>query len=172
MVIHDADVWCDGLDRAVAAVADGAPWAIPHEHVHRLDQTSTAAVLAGAPLGGTLTEKPYRGWAGGGIVVLPRSTYDQVPIDPRFAGWGQEDDSWAIALTQLAGEPWRGDGDLWHLWHPPQPREGRIIGSAEGKALNRRYRAARYDPVRLARLIEEARSWPSSDATAPASPGS
>lgn len=106
------------------------------------------------------------------MTVLPRALYERVPLDPRFAGWGQEDGSWADALTALAGPPWRGDHPkqplhpMWHLWHPPQERTfpagrsaSRAIGSAEGLALRQRYRAAaRAGPGAMAALLAEARS--------------
>src|SRR5690606_37809457 len=84
-----------------------AGWAVPHRLVYRLSEAATSGVLAGlAPSPGMrLVQAPYVGYAGGGITVLPRSTYDQVPLDPRFRGWGQEDESWAHALTVLAGDP-------------------------------------------------------------------
>lgn len=146
VVVADADVWTSGLGDAVDRVACHlAPWAIPHHLVHRLDRSGTG-----------LDEPPYRGVAGGGIVVLPRSTARAVPLDPRFVGWGQEDVSWAVALHVLAGPAWRGTADLIHLWHPPQPRDTRKIGCRAGQVLHRRYLAARKDPERMRQLIAEA----------------
>lgn len=145
LVVADADVWCDGIGAAVDAVFRGAGWAVPHRLVYRLSEAATSGVLAGlAPSPGMrLVQAPYVGYAGGGITVLPRSTYDQVPLDPRFRGWGQEDESWAHALTVLAGDPWRGTTPLYHLWHPPQRRLSRRWGSAAGRALAARYGRAR-----------------------------
>jgi hypothetical protein len=155
----DCDVWTDGLDAAVDAVRDGAPWAIPHIFVHRLDEAGTAAVLEGAdwrrqPLA-CPEGRPYRGIAGGGVLVALRETLRAVPLDPRFVFWGQEDESHAMALSTLYGEPWRGSADLLHLWHPPQDRYTRRRGSTEGWALRGRYSAAREDPAAMAALIEE-----------------
>jgi hypothetical protein len=161
VVIADADVWCDDVDQAVGAVAGGAPWAVPHLNVYRLDAASTAAVLAGGPLGALaghrLAEKPYRGHVGGGIVVLRRSTYLDCPIDPRFVGWGQEDDAWALALTALHGRPARGRFPLWHLWHEPQDRMTRRTGSPDNRDLFLRYRSASHNPDSMRRLVEEAK---------------
>jgi hypothetical protein len=104
----------------------------------------------------TLEEKPYIGYAGGGIAAMPRATYADVPIDPRFEGWGQEDASWALALTRLVGRPWRGSAPLWHLWHPPQPRRERAIGSDANEELWLRYRRAKPADV-MRELVDEAR---------------
>lgn len=157
LVLADADVWCDGVLQAVAAVAEGARWAIPHHRVHRLTAESTRAVLGGEPLGGAhrLAQRAYPGFAGGGMTVLPRSTYDRVPLDARFTGWGQEDEAWALALYCLSGQPWRGTAPMWHLWHPPQPRLTRRWGSDESLTLWGRYHRARFDPHAMRALLAD-----------------
>lgn len=146
VVVHDADVWCDGLTAAVQAVKDGAAWAIPHRQVYRLHQSATRAVYETGDLPsdprGKLAETAYVGHPGGGIVVLRRDVIDRCPLDPRFVGWGQEDDSWARALEVLHGAPWRGRSPLWHLWHEPQPRMTRRFGSTASKELWDRYKSA------------------------------
>lgn len=159
LVIADADVWCDGTPVAVDAVRGGAPWAVPHTRVRRLTRPSTRWMLAGhePDPGYDVEERPYRGIMGGGLTVLPREIYQQVPLDRRFTGWGQEDISWGIALGTLAGSRWRGTSDLVHLWHPPQERLSRRVGSEEGLALHRRYQLAQDDPAAMTALIEEAR---------------
>lgn len=158
VVIADADVWCD-VDEALAHVALGRAWAVPHERVLRLTETATTALMDGAPPG-PLAERPYTGRAGGGLVVLTRAAYEACPIDPRFAGWGQEDEAWSLALRCLYGPPWRGTADLIHLWHEPQPRDNRAVGSAESAALLRRYSAAYRNRDAMTALLDEARRWP------------
>lgn len=155
----DADVWCDGLERAVYAVACGlAAWSIPHALVHRMSEDGTAAVATGADWRDQpLAQEPYRGIEGGGVVVARREVFCSAPLDRRYVGWGQEDESQAIALRTLWGDPWRGEADLLHLWHPPQERYTRRRGSPQGWALRGRYRAARDDPAAMAALIEENR---------------
>lgn len=157
LIVADADVFCDGVADAVAAVATHG-WAVPHLHVRRLTAEATAAVYRGEPpdSSSTLAQRPYVGRSGGGLTVLPRALYEAIPLDRRFVGWGQEDESWSLALSCLAGEPWRGDTDLWHLWHPPQPRMNRRYGSVASKALHDRYRLARNHPKQMRALIEEA----------------
>ena len=159
LVIADADVWCDGLDDAVHAVADGAPWAIPHRTVTRLTEQATGDVLAGATPDGRMEveQRPYTGTMGGGITVLPRVLYEQIPLDPRFIEWGQEDEAWGVALTTLVGRPWRGTTGLYHLWHPPQRRQSRSSGHPAGVALARRYSAARRASATMEALIAEAK---------------
>ena len=160
LVVADADVWVPGIGikLAVQAVEKGAPWAIPHGLVHRLDQHATFRLLGdlGTLIDGPWEERPYLGRVGGGVVVLPRQTYLDIPLDPRFEGWGHEDDAWAAALTMLAGKPWRGEANLYHLWHPAQPRDSRLIGSERSLDLLRRYRRA--NKRTMEHLMVEARA--------------
>jgi len=154
----DADVWCDGLVDAVAAVEAGASWAAPHKLVRRLSEEGAEAVLAGADWRDQETEqRPYEGLLGGGILVAPRDVLRDAPLDCRFKSWGQEDESHAFALSALYGDPWRGKADLLHLWHPPQPRQSRRKGSRESWKLRRRYFEARRNPEAIRVLLEEGR---------------
>lgn len=164
IVVADADAWTDGTPCAVEQVLAGARWVVPHWSIHRLSPDSTTAVLAGAHWRGLplstdnpQDSKPYRGHETGTIVVMRRDTLLEVPPDRRFVGWGHEDDAWACALRTLVGPPIRRRDDLVHLWHPPQPRESRRVGSSAGVALYRRYRAALHRPDVMRALIAEAR---------------
>jgi hypothetical protein len=158
MVVADADCLCTGIGEAVGAVEEGAPWAVPHLMVHRLDEAATEAVYLGVDPAITTgrAQRPYRGFAGGGIVVVPRATYERIPLDPRFTGWGGEDSSWALALTCLVGEPARFDYDLHHLFHPPPVRKSRRWGSADSRALEIRYKAAARHRHQMTDLLTEA----------------
>lgn len=157
VVLADADVWCEGLPEAISAVRDGAPWAVPHHHVKRLTEAATTALLGGEDLPADYTQPPYEGVWGGGITVARRETFLEVPLDPRFVAWGQEDESHGIALHHLAGPGWRGATDLTHLFHPPQERMTRRRGSLESWQLHLRYRRARRDSAALTALVEEAK---------------
>jgi hypothetical protein len=155
VVVHDADVWCDGLPAAVEAVRNGEPWAIPHGFVYRLTEASTPYFMGGTHPEELPADARYWGFAGGGIVVLRRTDLLRVPLDPRFVGWGGEDESWAIALEATLGKPWRGNELLIHLWHPPQERASRRYGSLESRSLVRRYRSARRNPALMEELLAE-----------------
>lgn len=154
VVIADADVWTDGLPESVRAVELGAPWGKPHSLVHRLTAASTQALYEGRPWH-ELDQPPYHGVAGGGFIIARRETLLDIPMDPRFIGWGQEDIAYAIALHTLAGPAWLGDADLTHLYHPPQERLSRTWGSMENKRLLRRYAAAKRKPKAMRELLEE-----------------
>ena len=161
LVVADADVVTDGVAEAVAAVEGGAPWAVPHGWVPRLWEAATRLVYSGVPwqqaeqVGG-LHRGIYQGVAGGGMAVLRRADYQRCPLDPRFAGWGQEDDSWYLALLTLVGKPVRWTEPLVHLWHEPAGRLNQHVGSAESHALHVRYQyAAKAGREAMAALVAE-----------------
>lgn len=162
LVVADADVWCDDIALFTYLFAHSeATWGVPHRMVHRLSDEGTSGFITtgewrGQPLDRTQPTNPHAGTRGGGIVVAYREVIQSIPMDPRFEGWGQEDQSWAAALWVLAGRPMLGSHDLVHLWHPEQPRLTRKKGSARSWALWKRYNNSR-DPRAMAALVEEAR---------------
>ena len=143
VIIHDADVWCEGMMRA-AAELDRYAWAIPHQQVNRLSPDGTARMMAGERVRSDDAVERHRGVIGGGIVCVRRDVLERVPFDPRFRGWGGEDVSWGHAMRSLIGQPWRQADVLWHLWHPPAPRRTRALPLAEeSHTLMMRYLDAR-----------------------------
>jgi hypothetical protein len=162
VVMSGADCWSPGLAEAVAAVEAGAVWAMPHTLVHRLTLSASKRVYGGATFD-SLTEdhwleKPYKGIKGDGICVVRRETFEEIPQDIRFTGWGRHGRAWRDAMTTFHGDPWRGSAPLYHLWHPPQERPSRMGTSAANEQLYARYKAARGDKPAMRVLIEEARA--------------
>lgn len=132
LVIADSDVLIDpaALRAAVARVESGEhPWAVPHRMVLRLNADRTRAWYAGArsaiePTG--LARPGYVGFAGGGLLVVPRVGYEASGgIPDGFVGWGGEDQALGIVLDTCLGKHWRGASDLVHLWHEPQASKAR-----------------------------------------------
>lgn len=164
LVVSDADVICDDLGALVEAARDG--WAVP-DLLHRLSPESTERVLEGEGWHGLplstdngQDSKPYRVHEGGTLLAITAEAFDAAPPDPRFVGWGQEDDAWAAALRALVGPPTRVRTDVAHLWHPAAPRRSRSVGNDKNRALARRYRNARRSPAAMTSLIEQGRlSW-------------
>lgn len=105
LVVADADVWCDETAAAIAAVAQGSPWGVPH-----------ARILRRAAEGNSLERPPHAAVPGGGITVIHRGAYLACPM-PRLPR--REDEVWGVALTKQFGRPWRGLADLIHYWHEP-----------------------------------------------------
>lgn len=161
LVVHDADVWIPALPLTLQFVGEYG-WMTPHLSVHRMNQDLTARVIAGDVSFDELgrdnwDEAPYLGIVGGGCVALTVASYRSCPLDPRFEGWGQEDEAWGYALQQTHGSPWRGSQQLYHFWHPHPKRRSRQIGSVAGEQLSMRYRAARSDTFLMQRLLAEFR---------------
>lgn len=154
LVVYDGDVLvpAEALVEAVTAVSGGAPWAVAHEWVDRLDQRSTVALLAGEPSSWTLDRMAYRGVVGGGCTIVRRDVWESCPIDPRFVGWGGEDEAWGWALDTLYGPPWAGEARLTHLWHPHAAPGARRPPHAVSLGLRRAYQHARGVP-RLTRAV-------------------
>lgn len=174
VVVSDADVIPVGVGEAVESVVPamwGRPstrWAMPFRIVYRLTEPGTWLAINGGidlmqpiprDMNGVVQET-YVGSAGGGVVVLRGDVFNEVPIDPRFFGYGQEDLSWSLALHRLAGAPTMRTDPLWHLWHPPQPRMrrgstvSRGVGSEAALRLWQRYREAT-TPATMRALVAE-----------------
>jgi hypothetical protein len=158
LVVADADVICGDVREPVAQIETlRSGWAVPHRLVYRMSEDATNMMISDGrqpPLVAPGVVSPdfveiHTGKAGGGLVVLPHKLLDDVPIDPRFCGWGQEDLSWSRALTMIAGHPWRGTAPLLHLWHEPQGRISRGVGSIESYALWQQYQQASTMPAML-----------------------
>lgn len=162
LIICDADVWVNETADYVSRVESGElEWAAPHGRIIRLNQEATERVYRDGlpetmPNRRELTEQVYDGVVGGGIVIVPRDLYMRVPLDPRFVGWGGEDESWGRALLTMTKRRVRGRHPLWHLWHAPAERLNRKIGSTENAALAERYRKAAGDQEATEQILQEA----------------
>lgn len=163
VLVIDADVWIPGIDR-VAVELKAARWAKPHRMMIRLTPQATLDVLAGENISAAASnphnqlEPPYAHVIGGGAVMLPTDVARECPGDARFVGWGGQDTSWGWMLGTILGPPLIGLTPAIHLWHPPQPRPTRSLGSPENEALKARYSSARGNRTVMLALIEEGRA--------------
>lgn len=145
LVVADADVQPPAdMATAIAKVRwDCEPWAKPFTNVYRLNKQATEDWFQTkhVDLGNiqNLTQPPYIGIPGGGIVVISRENYELVPLDKRFIGWGGEDESWGYAMHTILGPPWVGMSNLIHLWHEPQERLNRRTGNLANEELRKKY---------------------------------
>jgi hypothetical protein len=174
VVVADADVIIPGIYEAIEALETRRyEWAVPQRMIYRLTPDATNLVVEGKlRLPSIIADsREYLGMAelsvatpGGGAVALTSEALSKCPMDPRFAGYGHEDHSWARALYMLSGAPYQVVRPLWHLWHPPQDRLcygnviSRGIGSVESMQLWTRYRTATTRPLMEA-LLREARDY-------------
>lgn len=159
IIVADGDCYSPGIRAAVAAVEAGTPWAVPHLMLCRFTEAASERVLAGERPEDQddFAERPYKGYEAGTLLVIRRDVILDVPPDVRLIGWGQDDQCWALALRALVSAPLRGTDPCWHLWHPPQTRKNRAVGSDANLALYKRYKAVRHDPNRMRALVNEAK---------------
>ncbi len=157
LIVHDADVFVDpeALLDAIDIVKHHAPWAIPHREVFRLTHAATEQLYDGVQTA-SYARYPYVGYVGGGITVVRAEVWDECPVDPRFMGWGSEDECWGWALRCLYGDPWRGDAPLTHLWHEPLTTRSGHNEGPDGPDLRRAYRAAKNRPDRMRVILDGA----------------
>lgn len=89
-----------------------------------------------------------------GVVMVSAETFKKVWYDERFTGWGEEDRAFEIAISTLFEPTRRGQGTLWHLWHPA-PESARFGNPhfAANQALADRYRAAQGNRERMRDLV-------------------
>lgn len=158
IVVTDCDVWTDEGPEAAVRVDEGElNWVVPYDFVRRMRPEPTSKVLSGGKPGGPLMRSQYRATDGGGILVLRRDVYDRVPLDPRFVGCAQEDDSWGMALRRLGGPRGRGHSPLWHLWHPVPERPMKDPDCRAARELRGRYIKASRNASDMENLLAEIR---------------
>ena len=165
IVVADGDCFVpfDSMTDAISLARTGN-WVVPFAWVRRLDCTSTAhtlltpPALVDTPERRGLAQDPHSALPGGGIIAASREVWSTVGgFDPRFTDWGGEDYALGCALRTMTGMPAvTMPGDLWHLWHPPQPN---VSGeSAATSALALRYRLAKFRPDQMTQLLAEWRT--------------
>lgn len=159
----DADSANDNL-RASVDLLERAPWVIaysaPKGYV-ALTEAATECLLARSPSEPLRAPQPgdwyERCHSFAGALCMRTEDFWRVGgYDPRFEGFGFEDDAFHEALDTIVGEHERVDGVHLHLWHPHieserfnQPHIG------ENKALADRYYAARGNREAMLRIVEE-----------------
>lgn len=133
---------------------------LDEDHTHRLLLRSRPGPWAGDVAAGAAeghwTLDPYVGFRSG-VIVVHRTLWDRVGgMDPRFLGWGAEDDAFADACETLGGgPPVRLDGPLWHLWHPDARPPRSDPHYRMNQRLWTRYRHAKGRPGVMAALVAE-----------------
>lgn len=175
VIVADADCLVDpqAVTECVQVVRDGAPWAIPHWNVCRLDKASTEGFYdTGCIVGATYEVPPYGGVATGGVTIIRSDIALSVPMDGTFKGWGGEDYCWGRALDTLVGHPYRPDVhyDLLHLWHPPPQRAQHgptAVNLCSDEDRRHLYFVAwaEHDTATMRALVEGGRVWPESNSS-------
>lgn len=112
------------IERAVALIDEGAPWVLPYgrNEYYNLTEADSDTLLS-SPVDVSVEapadwEFRVESWAG--VLLVPRDHFDVVHgYDPRFCGWGGEDNAFRLALDVMVGGHTRLAFDhVCHIWHP------------------------------------------------------
>ena len=168
LVIADADVIPElhQIADAIHAIRDdGHPWVFPYTTYINLAQWWTTELLntrlpdEQIPV---VDHDPASGFfdhlirdSPAGMLVMPREAFHAAGgYDPRFQGWGYEDNAFMLAVDTLWGPHHRIPGDLLHLWHPVGANEAfEQPHIHDNRRLFRRYEKAAGNPTRMGELV-------------------
>lgn len=152
VVVCDAD-FLPPLD-AVLAACEGA---LADARLHQpftealyLTEAETASYLAGEGL----PDRSGADLTGGCFVMTPEAWFEAGGMDPRFEGWGGEDDAFRIAAETLLGPRVHHEGVMPHLYHPSAAAFGTAAHRGNLQLL-RRYVAAANNPDAIRQIINE-----------------
>jgi predicted glycosyltransferase involved in capsule biosynthesis len=167
LAIMDADVWLDPqilLDAADFIRKNPNSWVRPCRNVYRLKKETTKKIIK------LDIDKPFPkineseceriSIAIGGICVFSKKQFESVGgMDPRFRGWGGEDNAWNALLDAKFTKAQMWGKDLYHLWHPrerDQNNNAIWIGQDERNTkIAKEYGSVFKDAILLEKIIKE-----------------
>lgn len=127
VLVADADTipFPEFVAEGLRMLKRGAPWVIPYGDAdyYNSDEKSARKILGLDPWKGLSPhditwEHKLKSWAG--QLLLRTDDYEAVDgYDPRFTGWGYEDNAFTATCDTLLGDHVRVDnGYTIHIWHP------------------------------------------------------
>jgi glycosyltransferase involved in cell wall biosynthesis len=169
LAVIDADVWVERqtIEEAASMIRSRrAVWVRPAATVLRLSEETTWGLIeqpADIDTPDFLVSQcdAITQTVGLAFVVSADHFADLGGMDPRFRGWGWEDNAFNDAMRCLHGREVVFDRPLVHLWHPrPKDQNGRRVWANQGErnaTLGTRYKRARRDPAAMRKLVTEYR---------------
>lgn len=169
IAVIDADVWVEreAIETAAKLIRNGdTAWVRPADRVLRLTGHTTRKLIQTNPAAPTPTFseedcEAITGTVGLAFIVSAEAFRDIAGMDPRFRGWGWEDNAFNWAMRCLHGQEILFNATLIHLWHPRgKDQEGRRVWKGQqgrNAELGTRYKRAARRPTWMRRLIEEHR---------------
>lgn len=132
-IIADVDLVFD-LNQIAKAILGltSSTWIIPYTTLNylTLEQTKTLQQMKPSVIINNINFTGYKErdckFIYGGINIVPREYFEKIGgFDERFKGWGFEDDAFQRSLDALCGPHNRIKTALWHMYHPPAPRNNK-----------------------------------------------
>lgn len=129
-IIADIDLIFDlnQIAKAILSLTEYT-WIIPYTTLNylTLNQTKKLQALNPSINIGSINFSDYKErdckFIYGGMSIVPRECFQKVGgFDERFKGWGCEDDAFQRSLDALCGPHKRIKTALWHMYHPPAPK--------------------------------------------------
>lgn len=128
-LIVDSDIIFEPslIDQISAVIWENA-WIIPFSNGYRLTELASELLInQGLPASFSIdTNHDIVGndtFPGCMFSALTRRNFEEVGgMDEHFEGWGYEDVSFGLALDTLCGPYLRLNDNIYHLWHPQDPR--------------------------------------------------
>lgn len=169
IAVIDADVWVEleTLEEAADLIRrKKAAWVRPADTVLRLSEATTFELIAQPA---DIPTPDFRvsecdaitGTVGLAFVISAKTFRDLAGMDPRFRGWGWEDNAFNMAARILHGREVLFTKPLVHLWHPhSRDDKGRKVWAGQqdrNATLGSRYSKARRNAAEMRKLVEEAR---------------
>lgn len=147
-VIADSDTWVpvEQLHTAIQTAKHTNRLTAAFTSVMELSEPQTAEMLTGKPFPEVPSFDRIRTReleTQSSMLVITRRLWDQIGgFDPRFEGWGGEDNAFWKAATIIGGPANRVHGFAYHLWHPPALKGRRNPLYRRNQTLWRRYSRA------------------------------
>jgi hypothetical protein len=159
---------------------NGEPlWFVPYEHLFRLTEASTAALIASDPNDALEFPEPPKltdvgptiganiGHRFGALIqIMPREAFIAVGgMDPRFRGWGGEDVTFLRVVDTIYGQHRTTQNQVLTLWHTAFGNIFLRMWGGQGRTginnvLSVHYRKAVRDRTRMRAVIDEWRTDP------------
>jgi hypothetical protein len=163
LILADGDCYtAPDQIRKLAADAHHGVWGWPWDALIRTGHPHASSITARTDTDLRVRDGDRKhGGTAGGIVIMPAAYWDHVGgLDPRFVGWGGEDNALIASVAVFYGPPVRIPGPMFHLWHPVSPDRWSPVDPARLEQPNwklwARYRDA-VTPAEMLALIDERR---------------
>lgn len=161
VVLCDADTlpMPDALASAIKGASESAVLHLPYTQYVGLTEKHAKAVTSNKTGVDDMEWLETADHSIGGVwVIQPKAWWNAEGMDPKFTGWGWEDNAFYFASNTLNGDTVRHTGNIYHLWHTRAPN---LIHTPQYRLNKQRYNRYRYvarnGPAKLREFIRSGR---------------